>query len=436
MAWHINIWELKMKRLLFQSSLLFFVSSLISATASTSSGLLSQESLDLVKIFEVVIAGIVASTVVLSIFALFVGQWSGKKQNIVIKKIRDDIEKDKKSVESLVADVEESVAEVNTLIKGINNKTSVITSKQHQAWVQVEDIEQMVEDALECSSELKQTTEGINQRMTQIQNYWDEQLKESKDTVERVHSTLEQGLEKVESGLEALQNNEIKSRALSQQVVESYNQQSDILSNNATASKEIRLNLDKAFAESKQLIEQLNTQKQSAEKSFQQYNEHLGAYESQAYEQFDSVFQATDIARKELDANVNESRLYINNLRRYEEEGRNIKLQARHHLDMMNDKSMDLFATTLENTQKMFSALQNDVQDAQYAIDSLRKMKQQMLEPQMENIERDNNTGRNDDTQIKESTKEVEKRAESATDYLAISGDSTLIPFFSGKNKK
>ncbi len=422
-----------MKRRLFQSSLMFFISGLVSMTASASSGVPSQESVDLVKIFEVVIAGIVASAIVLSLLALFIGQWSGKKQNTAIKKIRDDIEKDKDSAEAFIVKVEDSVEEAGDLVKELKNKSSAIKSKQHQAWVQVEDIEQMVEDALDCSSELKQTTDDINQRMTQIQNYWDEQLKESADIVERVQSTLKQGLVKVESGLEALQNSELKSRALSQQVIESYEQQSDILSNHQLASKEIRLNLDKAFDDSKHLLDQLNEQKHSAEKSFQQFNDDLGAYESQAYEQFDSAFQATDIARKELDANVNESRLYIDNLRRYEEEGRSIKRQARHHLDSMNDKSMDQFATTLKNTQKMFSTLQDNVQDAQYAIDSLRKMKHQMLEPQTESTEADNSFGAYDDIQTEVSVKKAEKRAENPEEYLAVSGDSTLIPFFSGR---
>ena len=418
-----------MKRLLFQSSLIFFISSIVFTTANASLAFLSQESVDLVKIFEVVIAGIVASAVVLSLLALFIGQWSGKKQNRAIKKIRDKIEKDKTSTESLVASIKERAEEANELVKGLKNKTSVITSKQHQAWVQVEDIEQMVEDALDCSNELKQTTDGINQRMTQIQHYWDEQLKESADVVERVQSTLEQGLAKVESGLEALQNNELKSHTLSQQVLESYHQQSDILSSNTSASKEIQLNLEKASEDSKHLLDQLNTQKQSAKKSFQQFNDDLGDYESQAYEQFDGAFQATDIARKELNANVNESRLYIDNLRRYEEEGRNIKLQVRNHLDLMNNKSMDQFATTLENTQKMFATLQDDVQDAQYAIDSLRNMKHQMLEPHEENNTA-NNSGK---IQAETPIKKEEKRAKNTEEYLAISGDSTLIPFFSGK---
>ena len=422
-----------MKRFLFQSSLIFFISGLVSATANTSLGFSSQDPVDLVKIFEVVIAGIVASAVIFSLLALFVGQWSGKKQNIAIKKIRDSIEKDKSSAEQFVTNVENSADEANELIKELKSKTSVITSKQHQAWVQVEDIEQMVEDALECSRELKQTTDDVNQRMTQIQNYWDEQLKESANVVERVQSTLEQGLAKVESGLEALKNSELQSRALSQQVVESYNQQSEILSNNAVASKEIRLNLDKTFEDSKQFLEQLQTQKQSVEKSFQQFNDDLGGYESQAYEQFNGVFQSTDIARKELDANVNESRLYIDNLRRYEEEGRNIKLQARSHLDSMNDKSMDQFATTLENTQKMFATLQDDVQDAQYAIDSLRKMKRQIVEPHAEESLGLEGNLDNDEIQAKAPINKVKKYAEHSEEHLAISGDSTLISFFSGR---
>jgi len=416
-----------MKRLLFQSSLIFLISGLVAVKASDILDRLSQESINLVKVFEVVIAGVVASAVVLSLLALFVGQWSGKKQNATIKKIRQDVENDKEITEKAVINVEESAAEAQHLIRSLSNKTSAITSKQHQAWLQVEDIEQLVEDAIDCNTELKQTTDGINQRMIQIQNYWEGQLKDTEEVVRRVQSTLEQGLASVESGLEALQEKKMKSQDLSQQVLDAYKQQSSMLAKNAHTSEDIRLNLDQAFADSKHLLTQLNTHKKSAEKSFQQFNDDLGSYESQAYDQFDSSFQATDIARKELDANVNESRLQVENIRRYETEGRNIKLQARKHLDLMSAKSMDQFSSTLENTQQIFAALQDDVQDAQYAIDSLRKMKHQIQESTEEHSHENKEEG------VTTSKKQVDDRLSDPEVSLAISGDSTLVPFFSGR---
>ena len=50
--------------------------------------------------------------------------------------------------------------------------------------------------------------------------------------------------------------------------------------------------------------------------------ESIGQYESDIYGQFDSAFQSADIARQELDANVSESRLHVESLRRYEEQSR------------------------------------------------------------------------------------------------------------------
>lgn len=397
-----------MKRTLFQSGALFILVGLMTAKAEDASNSLNLDSMDLLNVFEVVIAGVVASAIILAILSLFIGQWSGKKQQAAIKKIRENIEKDEEIIKASVSNVDQNSTKIKKLLTDIEKKSAAITSKQHQVWIHVEDIEEMVEDAVECSDELQQTADNINLRMNQVQSYWDRQLKDTANVVERVQSTLEQGLERVESGLEEMQQNEIKSRFISQKVIEAYQQQSETLIENASTSDEIRSNLQRAFEESKHLLQQLDQHRETAKESFQQFNHDLGSYEAQAYEQFDSVFQATNITRQELTANVNESRQHIDNLRRYETEGRNIKLQASDHFDTMNSKSIKQFSTTLKSTQQMFATLQSDVQDAQYVIDALRHQ---------------NNTLTGDHNK------------ENKIELKAVSGDSTLIPFFSSTKK-
>jgi DNA repair exonuclease SbcCD ATPase subunit len=397
-----------MKRTLFQSGALFILVGLIAVRAEEVSNVLNLDSTNLVNVFEVVIAGVVASAVILAILALFIGQWAGKKQETIIKKIHDNIREDEKNIKASVIKVDLNSLRVKQLLTDLEKKSASITSKQHQAWIHVEDLEEMVEDAIECSDELQQTSESINHRMTQIQSYWDHQLKDTADVVERVQSTLEQGLKRVESGLEEMQQNEVKSRFISQKVIEAYQQQSETLVENSSTSTEIRTNLQKAFEESKHLLQQLDQHRETAKASFEQFNHDLESYEEQTYEQFDTAFQTTEIARQELTANVNESRQHIDNLRRYETEGRNIKLQARDHFDTMNSKSIKQFSTTLKNTQQMFAALQSDVQDAQYVIDSLRHQSHAIT---------------------------ADQHHEEKRELQAISGDSTLIPFFSSAKK-
>ena len=397
-----------MKRTLFQSGALFILVGLIAVRAEEVSNELNLHSINLVNVFEVVIAGVVASAIILAILALFIGQWAGKKQEIIIKKIHNNIREDEQNIKASVIKVDKNSLRVKQLLTDLEKKSASITSKQHQAWIHVEDLEEMVEDAIECSDELQQTSKNIHHRMTQIEGYWDEQLKDTADVVGRVQSTLEQGLKRVESGLEEMQQNEIKSRFISQKVIEAYQQQSETLIENASTSDEIRTNLQKAFEESKHLLQQLDQHRETAKQSFKQFNSDLESYEGQACEQFDVAFQTTEIARQELTANVNESRQHIDNLRRYETEGRNIKLQARDHLDTMNSKSIKQFSTTLKNTQQMFAALQSDVQDAQYVIDTLRH--------QSHAITADNH--------------HKERR-----ELQSISGDSTLVSFFSSAKK-
>ncbi|HFC93154.1 MAG TPA: hypothetical protein ENJ51_10115 [Leucothrix mucor] len=421
-----------MRRVLFQVGANFILAGVVTATANESLTILPPDSSDLITIFEVVVAGIVASAITLALLVLFIGQWTGRKQTAAIKTIREKIEKNEDIIQSSVVNVDENTAKIQQLLNTIEKKSAAITSKQHQAWIHAEDIEEMLEETAEYTSELQQNTESVNQRINQIQIYWDEQLTDTADVVERVQSTLKQGLERVESGLEELQQSENQSRAIAQKIVDAYSRQAVALSENSSTSNDIKQNLQKAFKESTHLLQQLDEHKENANKAFQHFNNKLGNYESQAYEQFDSAFQATDIASRELTANVNESRQRIDNLRRYESEGRTIKLQASEHLESMNNKSTKQFATTLENTQQMFTALQNDVQDAQYTLDTLRKIKKETTADLEEKP-----------ILLEEAFTSDQIHSESKTDIIkekieqqAISGDSTLVPLFSFLNKE
>jgi uncharacterized membrane protein len=425
-----------MKRVLFKSGGFFLLTGIITAKADDDIVSFLHQNTNMISLFEIVVAGIVASAIVIAIIVLFIGQWSGKKQAASIKRIRHTIEKDEKIIKASLANVDKNTAKIQQLLNTIEKKSSAITSKQHQAWIHAEDLEEMLEDATEYTSELQQTTESVNQRITQVQHYWDQQLNDTAGVVERVQSTLKDGLKQVESGLHELQKNEKQSRTISQKIVKTYHQQSIALSENASTSHEIKKNLKKAFAESTQLLQQLDEHKHVAKKSFQKFNDELTTCETQANEKFNDVFQATDRAKQELTANINESRQHIDNLRRYESEGRTIKLQTHNHLEIMSNKSMEQFTTTLENTQQIFATLQNDVQDAQYTIDTLQKIKQQALEAIIENDPLVPKTL--EETKIDQKTNEMleNKEVNGKTEYQAVSGDSTLVPFFSFLKKQ
>jgi methyl-accepting chemotaxis protein len=419
-----------MKRILFQSGAFFLFAGLLAVQAENGTGFLTQTTSNETNIVGIIVAGVVAAALIIALMSLFIGQWSGKKQITAINLIRSNIEKDEKIIKASLVNVDKNTAKIQQLLNTIEKKSSAITTKQHQAWIHAEDLEEMLEDAAEYTNELQQNTESINQRITQVQGYWDEQFTDTADVVERVQSTLTQGLKKVEGGLKTLQQNEEQSREISQRIIKTYQQQSAALSDNALTSNDIKKNLQQASEESKQLLQQLNEHKETAQKSFQQFNADLGGYKSQANKQFDNVFQATDIARQELTANINESRHHIDNLRRYESEGRAIKLKTRDHLDTMKDKSIEQFATTLEKTQQMFATLQNDVQDAQYAIETLKKIKKEVLEELNETDELPVKTPLGASNSQAFTIAEA-NRMDEKMEYKAISGDSTLVPFFS-----
>ncbi|MCK5902729.1 MAG: hypothetical protein KAG28_06220, partial [Cocleimonas sp.] len=416
-----------MKHILLKSSLLFVVSGLVALKAGDGFSLLQQDPADLMKVFEIVIAGIIGSAIILSILALFLGQWSGRKQVSLINKLRGEAEQDKADIKKIINDVQNNAQVAQQLVNSLQKKEVAITNKQHQAWVHVEDIEEMVEEAEECNSELKTTTDQVTQRMDQIQGYWDGQLRDTTKKVTQVHSTLDDGLKKVESGLADLEEKETQSQQLSEKINAAYSQQNKTVEKNAVLAGEIKSNLDKASEESIQLLEQLETKKETATQSFQHFNSQLQHFESQAYEQCHHIIQSSDMARQELSANVNESRQHVENIRRYEIEGRNIKQQAQQHLNSLTSHSIDQFSSTLESTQQMFMTLQNDVQDAQYAIDSLRKMKQEIQEssPEKSNTQEEPKQIASGNVNLLEN-KQEENPTEEKELFKVASGDNTI----------
>lgn len=69
--------------------------------------------------------------------------------------------------------------------------------------------------------------------------------------------------------------------------------------------------IDQVAQSSKALLTQINEYQQRAETAFGQFTNTLGNFESQAHGQFDEIFNAADIARQELNANIDESREYL-----------------------------------------------------------------------------------------------------------------------------
>ncbi len=163
-----------MKRILLQSGVLFILAGMISVKANEASTVFNLDAIALIKVFEIIIAGIVASAIILAFFVLFISQWSGKKQGGAIKKIRKEIEKDQETVKKSVSHLNNNALKIQQFLNQIEKKSATITLKQHQAWIHVEDIEKMVEDAAECLAELQQVEQHKKMAKQTMQQFNDD----------------------------------------------------------------------------------------------------------------------------------------------------------------------------------------------------------------------------------------------------------------------
>ena len=93
-------------------------------------------------------------------------------------------------------------------------------------------------------------------------------------------------------------------------------------------SDEVSQTLEQALQNAKDLLTQINEYEQRAETAFYKFTNTLGNFESQAHGQFDDIFNAADIARQELNANIDESREYLKIFRGAKQKKKQLKNNA------------------------------------------------------------------------------------------------------------
>ena len=249
---------------------------------------------------ELIALGLVATALLVVTFSVFTRFKSGKKAHKKILSLRRSAEQDKKMFD-------ETIAEIDSIGKQVEQ--SAQEAQQHAT--RVASIEKDVEDRAEYIArvelDMKQLVDGTTERMAHIQEYWEQQLKNTTKVMNQINSNLESGLEKtvgqsqqaekILKNLNCLQGNTFGDEGMS-------------------VNAEIKQTLDLALKESSELLSQIKDYQKQAELAFGSFTNTLGGFESQAHEQFDEIFNTADMARQELNANLDESREYMKIFRR------------------------------------------------------------------------------------------------------------------------
>jgi len=348
------------------------------------------------RIIELVVAGVVASALIIALLMMFLGRWAARKDRLALKSLRQEAEHEKEHITAAVTTVREQEKETRNLVHNVREQATEIEVKQEKINSQEKDIDTTFGRVKEQQRELEKVTHNVGERMTKIQTYWDEQLRDTVSAIQQVQSGLNQNLEKVDDGLDKMQRQKDMSEELMQDFLKRHNEQNTVLENNSKISDKVSESLEETLKESTHLLQTLKKQQKDAEKSLSHFNDELSGYEEQAYEQFDSSFQVADIARQELSANIEESRKHLESMRRYEEQSHSINVQTQKHLETLDFTKIVKLSHTLNSTQDMFNDLRDSVEEAQSMLDELKDI----------------------ETDVKETASNVKKKVETIDDDI------------------
>lgn len=263
---------------------------------------------------ELIALGLVAAALLAVTFSIITRRSAGKKEHETLLTLRRSAEQDKKIFDA-------TVSEINNIGKKVKEETAEV---QEQITLTVEkaaEAEQRAENIATLELEMKQLVDGTTERMSHIQEYWDKQLESTVETINQINEKLDNG---IHASLDSNQQAEHILKALSERMEQTPHSSQEGIAVNG----EIKEILDQTLEESRQLLSQIRNYQTEAESVFNSFRSTMGDVETQAHQQFDEVFNAADIARQELNANLDESREYIEVLRNTEKPQNTLVLEG------------------------------------------------------------------------------------------------------------
>ena len=296
---------------------------------STLSQTLAQYS-ELTYLVELIALGLVAAALLAVTFSILRRLKSGKREQKKMLSLRRSAEKDKEAVDK-------TFAEIDGVGKQIKETAKEADMHLGRAAKKVREAEQHAEAVANIEVEMKQAVDGTTERMVHIQEHWEFLLKETTESMNAINTNLKEGM------AQTAKNSEQAMTALNAlgKTATKVNKNVDIPDQlKSPVNEEIKETLDLTLTESKELLTQIKTYQQQAKTAFSSFTSTLSGFESQAHEQFDEVFNTADVARQELNANLDESREYLKIFRKNNTE------------DQGRKKSKGLDKSTKENVKE------------------------------------------------------------------------------------
>lgn len=334
-------------------------------------------------ILEATAIGVIAIVLVVTLISLFSNTSSSVKTRKLAQKISEDLTEKHKTANQSLMKLHEHEKTASGLISKLQQRYEILDQLQSAAEEKAENLENITERLQSHERDLQQASDSIGKRLNQVQNYWDEQLEETVDTVQRIRSSLGASLTRVDNSMERLKEQEIMAQQFTKKLVKNYEEQAAAQKENNHISTHVRKTLEATLNESSQLLQHLQKYHQDAENAFKKFSTTMEDYEVQSYEQFENIFASTDLARKELQAGLEDSKQVVEKLKARDKEAQELSEKVTKQLETLELNRVEIMTKTLEETSELCSDLKqgmSETQDVLYGLKAINSGEKQDIE--------------------------------------------------------
>ena len=327
-------------------------------------------------ILETVAIVVIVVVLMVTMFSLFSTTSSSKKSRQFAQEVVSDLSKKHTSANQVMLKIQAHEKSVSGLAGKLHQRLEILDQLQTSAESRSSELDSTTEKLQSHQRDLQRATDSIGSRLNQVQTYWDEQLEETVDTVQRIRTRLGSSLSHVDKSMGRLKEQESIAQQLTNKLLKRYETQATVQKENNLISSQVRQSLDATLDESNQLLQHLQNYHQNAEQTFGHFSKKMDEYENRSYEQFEAVFSNTDSVRKALHANLEQSQQVVAKLESYDKNVQQLSEKVSNQLDQLEMDRVEIITQTLRDTSEMCHDLKqgmNETQSVLYGLKSLNE---------------------------------------------------------------
>lgn len=296
---------------------------------------------------------------------------TNSKETQELRVIRLQAEADRKKVSDVLEVTQNGVQDAEQLLSKLKSQVEQSTRTYEASQARAEQAERIIERVATAEQEIRDISSQLGDRLQHLQSYWDEQLGDSVESVKRIRNKLHEGLTQVDDSLVRLREQEKMAQGFTRRLIDHHHEQAHNQQENARLSAEVHNRLEAMLKESSHLLEQMQRYQQDADTVFLKFNTEMEGLEIQASEQFNTLFQTTDLARHELTSGLEESRKHVETMRRREEQSNDLSRRIHQQFEQIDHIRVERIAKTLDMTEQMSTDLHKGMENARDLLFSL-----------------------------------------------------------------